>query len=42
MPLNYSFGMQEENILRLILIIFWIHLEFMLVSCIRTEERVYG
>lgn len=34
--LNYSFGMKEENILRLILIIFWICLEFMLVSCIRT------
>lgn len=36
MALNYSFGMKEENILRLILIIFWICLEFMLVSCIRT------
>ncbi len=33
MHLNYSFGMKEQNILNLILIIFWICLEFLLVSC---------
>ncbi len=33
MHLNYSFGMKEQNMLNLILIIFWICLEFLLVSC---------
>ncbi len=33
MHLNYSFGMKEQNMLNLILIIFWNCLEFLLVSC---------